>query len=162
MTLQRNDAMRPSKLHREDLLSANGLPSEAIGGGSLAQPAGYVGASVPAERRILAFMGEVRRLGRWMVPRVFRVRALLGEVKVDLRENDVPKGFIFDVRAFGSRVTLIVPPDLDVAFDVFALMGNAISQAHEPVPGTSASAAITVTGTAVLGEVRVLVRPRGA
>ncbi|HEY7234613.1 MAG TPA: hypothetical protein VH539_10715, partial [Gemmatimonadaceae bacterium] len=62
---------------------------------------------VPEERRIFAFMGEVRRVGRWLVPRTFRVRAFLGEVKVDLRENLIPEGFTFDARAYGSRVTLI-------------------------------------------------------
>jgi hypothetical protein len=125
-----------------------------------AAPAGEV-AVVPDERRILAMMGEVRRVGRWVVPRLFRVRALLGEVKVDLRENPIPEDFTFDVKAFGSRVTLIVPPGVNVVFDVFAVLGNAISQAHEPTPADRTSPVIRVKGSAVLGEVRVLVRDRG-
>ena len=119
-------------------------------------------AAVRDERRLLAVVGEVRRTGRWLVPRLFRVRALLGEVKVDLRDNAIPPGFTFDVRALGSRVTLIVPPDVIVRFDVFAVLGNAISQAHEPAAGDPAARAIRVTGSAFLGEVRVLVRERGA
>ena len=133
---------------------------ESLGRKDLA-PATAAGevAPVPDERRILAMLGEVRRVGRWVVPRLFRVRALLGEVRVDLRENPIPDGFTFDVKAFGSRVTLIVPPGLNVAFDVFAVLGNAISQADEPTPGDT-SPAIRVKGSAVLGEVRVLVRAR--
>lgn len=115
---------------------------------------------VPEERRIFAFMGEVRRVGRWLVPRTFRVRAFLGEVKVDLRENLIPEGFTFDARAYGSRVTLIVPPGVNVVFDVFAFMGNAINQAHEPVAGATAAPTIRVVGSAYLGEIRVIVRER--
>lgn len=116
--------------------------------------------AIPDERRILAVAGEVRRVGRWIVPRLFRVRALLGEVKVDLRENAIPEDFTFDVKAFGSRVTLVVPPGVNVAFDVFAVLGNAITQAHEPTPDDRATPAIRVRGSAILGEVRVLVRER--
>ena len=113
------------------------------------------------ERRILAFMGEIRRMGRWTVPRVLRVRAFLGEVKVDLRDNHIPYGFVLDARAWGSRVTLIVPPDIPVAFQVFAVMGNAINQANEPQPETPAAEQIRVVGSAFMGEIRVLVRERG-
>ncbi|HEY7236777.1 MAG TPA: hypothetical protein VH539_21635, partial [Gemmatimonadaceae bacterium] len=100
------------------------------------------------------------RVGRWLVPRTFRVRAFLGEVKVDLRENLIPEGFTFDARAYGSRVTLIVPPGVNVVFDVFAFMGNAINQAHEPVAGATAAPTIRVVGSAYLGEIRVIVRER--
>jgi hypothetical protein len=114
-------------------------------------------APIPDERRILAVMGATRRVGRWIVPKLFRVRAFLGDVRVDLRENPIPKDFTFDVRAYGSRVTLIIPPDCDVIFDVFAFMGNAINQAHESLGGDRRRQ-IRVVGSAYLGEVRVLVR----
>ena len=123
-------------------------------------PPGAAISAVPRERRILAVVGEVRRVGRWVVPHLFRVRALLSEVKVDLRDSPIPDGCTVDVKALGARVTLIVPPDVTVAFDVFAVLGNAINQAHEPAPARSTSPAIRVTGSAVLGEVRVLVRER--
>lgn len=111
----------------------------------------------PPERRILAMAGEVRRVGQWLVPQLLRVRAFLGEVKVDLRGNIIPEDFTLDVRAYGSRVTLIVPPGMNVIFDVFSFMGNAINQAHEAAtnPGQPV---IRVVGSAYLGEVRVLVR----
>jgi len=115
-------------------------------------------AEVPNERRILTMMGETRRVGQWRVPRLLRVRAFLGEVKVDLRGNDIPEGFTLDARAYGARVTLIVPPGVKVVFDVFAFMGNAINQAHEPTSTDPATPGVRVIGSAYLGEVRVLVR----
>jgi predicted membrane protein len=142
------------------------------GAGSLAQTPGVrvpapaphdaALAAVPPERRMLAIVGEARRVGRWVVPQCLRVRAILGEVKVDLRESPIPDGFTLDVTAVGSRVTLIVPPGVTVAFDVLAVLGNAINQAHETATPGSASPAVRVTGSAVLGEVRVLVRERPA
>ena len=114
---------------------------------------------VPEERRILAILGEARRKGRWLVPRLLRVRAFFADVKVDLRDNPIPQDFTFDVGAFAAAVTLIVPPGVNVAFDVFAAMGNATSQADEPSHGTRAPW-IRVTGSVFMGEVKVLVRDR--
>src|SRR5687767_11376047 len=65
---------------------------------------------IPEERRILAILGEARRKGRWLVPRLLRVRAFFADVKVDLRDNPIPQDFTLDVGAFAAAVTLIVPP----------------------------------------------------
>jgi hypothetical protein len=115
---------------------------------------------IPEERRILTILGEARRTGRWIVPRLLRVRAYFGDVKIDLRDNPIPSDFTFDVGAFAASVTLIVPPGVNVVFDVFALMGNATSQADEPSPGDTRASRIRVGGSVVMGEVKVLVRER--
>jgi hypothetical protein len=120
-----------------------------------------VPATMPAERRILAVMGETRRKGRWEVAQRMVVRALMGEVKLDVRDAPIGDGFTLDVRAVMSRVTLIVPPGVSVLFDVFAMAGNAINDAHEFQPGRAGVPVIRVVGGAYLGEVRVLVRERG-
>jgi hypothetical protein len=116
--------------------------------------------SIPEERRILAILGEARRKGRWLVPHLLRVRAYFGDVKVDLRDNPIPQDFTLDVGAFAAGVTLIVPPGVDVAFDVFAMMGTAKSEADEPSHGSRAPW-IRVTGSVVMGEVKVIVRTPG-
>ena len=116
---------------------------------------------VPEERRILAILGEARRKGRWLVPHLLRARAYFADVKVDLRDNPIPQDFTFDVGAFAAGVTLIVPPGVDVAFDVFAIMGTAKSEADEPSHGSRAPW-IRVTGSVVMGEVKVVVRDRGS
>jgi hypothetical protein len=135
-------------------MQSEGAPA----GGSLKRAQGDALAEIPAERRILAMVGEVRRVGQWLVPELLRVRAFLGEVKIDLRGNAIPEGFTLDARAYGSRVTLIVPPGVKVIFDVFSFMGNAINQAHEPTGAGAAAPVVRVVGSAYLGELRVLVR----
>ena len=127
----------------------------------MARPAGALESPGPIkERRILAVLGEARRVRRWVVPSLLRVRALLAEVRVDLRESEIPPDFTMDIRAAGARVTLVVPPDVDVAFDAVALLGTAFSQARE-TRRDQAGRMIRVTGSVVLGEIRVLVRAPG-
>ena len=115
---------------------------------------------IPEERRILAILGEARRKGRWLVPRLLRVRAFFSEVKVDLRDNPIPEDFTFDVGAFAASVTLIVPPGVNVVFDVFAAMASATSQADEPSHNDTRAPWIRVSGSVFMGEVKVLVKDR--
>jgi len=49
---------------------------------------------------------------------------------------------------------------VNVIFDVFSFMGNAINQAHEPTATASAAPIVRVVGSAYLGEIRVVVRER--
>jgi len=113
---------------------------------------------VPEERRILSIFGEARRKGRWLVPRLLRVRAYFADVKVDLRDNPIPQGFTLDVGAFAASVTLIVPPGVNVMFDVFAAMATATSEADEPLSNTTRTPWIRVTGSVFMGEVKVVVK----
>jgi len=114
--------------------------------------------AVPEERRILSIFGEAKRKGRWLVPRLLRVRAYFADVKVDLRDNPIPRDFTFDVGAFAASVTLIVPPGVNVIFDVFAAMASATSQADEPLSNDTRAPWIRVTGSVFMGEVKVVVK----
>jgi hypothetical protein len=127
--------------------------------GPLVAPAGDVALEpVPEERRILSIFGEAKRKGRWLVPRLLRVRAYFADVKVDLRDNPIPQDFTFDVGAFAASVTLIVPPGVNVVFDVFAAMATATSEADEPLSNSTLAPWIRVTGSVFMGEVKVVVK----
>jgi hypothetical protein len=152
---------RPARV-TTDLRSPPNAESRAPESAPLvARPAGALEAPAPIkERRILAVLGEARRVRRWIVPSLLRVRALLAEVRVDLRESEIPADFTMDIRAAGARITLVVPPEIDVAFDAVALLGTAFSQARE-TPPAAAGRTIRVMGSVLLGEIRVLVRAPG-
>ena len=127
--------------------------------GPLVAPSADAGIEpVPEERRILSIFGEARRKGRWLIPRLLRVRAYFADVKVDLRDNPVPRDFTFDVGAFAASVTLIVPPGMNVMFDVFAAMATATSEADEPLSNNTRAPWIRVTGSVFMGEVKVVVK----
>lgn len=112
----------------------------------------------PDEQRLLAVMTEIRRRGPWRVPRTLRVRAVMADVKLDFRHTVIPSGLLVDVRSVMASVTLIVPPDVAVAFDVFGFLGSANCDAPEPHASRPGTPAMAVTGSAVMGEVKVVIR----
>ena len=109
------------------------------------------------ERRILAVFNEMRRSGWWEVPRFLRVRAVAADLKLDLRDTTIPEGCTFDVGAYMAAVTIIVRPGTTVDFDVLPMLGSAVNKAPSsgPVPH------LRVTGTALMAEVKVIVREPG-
>jgi hypothetical protein len=125
----------------------------------LAAPPRLAPVAAPDERRLLCVMSEARRSGWWPMPRLVRVRAVMGNLRLDLRDAPILDELTIDVRAIMSSVVLIVPPGLSVRFELFATLGNAGSQA--PDLGPAAAPRILVDGSAFMSEVRVIVRERG-
>jgi hypothetical protein len=115
------------------------------------------GVAVPAEERIRGIMSEVRRDGAWRLPRRLEVRALMSNIRLDLRRALVPPGCVIDVRATMAAVHIIVPPGLPVEFDVSPIMGAARNEStrYAAAPGAPV---VRVTGSAFMAEVRVRVR----
>lgn len=115
------------------------------------------GVSVPAEERIRGIMSEVRRDGAWRLPRRLEVRALMSNIRLDLRRALVPPGCLIEVRATMAAVHIIVPPGLPVEFDISPIMGSARNEStrYAAAPGAPV---VRVTGSALMAEVRVRVR----
>lgn len=113
----------------------------------------------PPEGRILGFMSETRRKGPWRVPQHLVLRAIMTDMKIDLRYAAIPAHCTIEVKAFMASVAIIVPPGLNVAFHIDPFMGAAGSDAEDGmVPGASH---VTVHGSAIMSEVRVRVRALG-
>jgi hypothetical protein len=88
------------------------------------------------------------------------VRAFFSEVRLDLREGALVADCTIDVSAWVSEVTIIVPPDVHVESDLYALAADtAAPQGVGLLPPRDAPR-VRVTGTAHLAEVRVRVQPR--
>lgn len=125
-----------------------------------AAPASRIPALPDDERRILAFMSEQKRKGQWSVPQVLKVLAIMSDVKLDFRDTIIPAGFSMDVRCVMAQVTITVPPEVAVDFDVFAIMGTSDNAARKVADATLSSRSMVVRGSAVMGEVKVVVRAR--
>ena len=115
------------------------------------------GVPVPAEERIRGIMSEVRHDGAWRLPRRLEVRALMSNIRLDLRRALVPPGCLIEVRATMAAVHIIVPPGLPVEFDISPIMGSARNEStrYAAAPGAPV---VRVTGSALMAEVRVRVR----
>jgi len=123
------------------------------------------GLTPPARRpRFLAIMGESRRTGRWLVPSALRVVSLMSDTRLDLTQAVMESGTAeIHLTAMWSSCRLIVPPGMRVINELHAVMASVTSNADEmDPPGVAAPGGpvIRLTGTALMAEVKVLVRRR--
>jgi hypothetical protein len=134
-----------------DLSQRSGLVRDPVPGLSLA----------PREGKIVGFMSETRRKGPWRVPQRLLVRAVMSDMKIDLRYAAIPAGCSIEVKAVMANVSLIVPPGLVVAFNVDPFLSSARSDADGGSLEGHGLAHVHVYGSAIMSEVRVRVRRLG-
>jgi hypothetical protein len=126
--------------------------------------AGATHASGPpaeAEGRILGIMSETRRTGPWRVPQALRVKAVMSDVKIDLRYAVIPPACTIDVSAIMANVSFIVPPSLVVDFDVTSIMASVRNDARGTANAGYTLPHVRIRGSAFMSEVRVRVRELG-
>lgn len=115
----------------------------------------------PPSRGGIAVMGEFRRTGPWVVPRLFQCLAFWGGGRVDLREARIVDGEV-RIRAFAimGGIEIVVPEDAEVHVTGLGVMGGF----HHGASGAGAPGAprIMVSGLAFWGGVEVKRRPPAA
>jgi hypothetical protein len=131
----------------------------AVGQGGV--PVRVAGASPVAEGRILGIMSETRREGPWRVPQRLRVKAIMSEVRVDLRYAVLPPSCTISVSAIMANVQFIVPPGMVVEFDVTPIMATARNDVRAQRLDGQFQPHVRIHGSAVMAEVRVRVRDLG-
>jgi hypothetical protein len=113
---------------------------------------------------MLAIMGETKRVGRWQVPRQLDILAIMSDTVLDLTQAAVGPGITdIHVRAVWTACKIVVPPEMRVINEMHAIMASVTSKAHEmDPPGSQGSGGpvIRLTGTALMAEVKVVVRKR--
>ena len=108
--------------------------------------------------RIIGFMSETRRTGPWLVPEHLTIRAVMCDMKIDLRSAVIPSPCTIHVSAVMANVSLLVSPGLTVDFDMQPFLAAVGSNASGGALGGHAEAHVRVVGSAVMSEVRVRVR----
>lgn len=131
-----------------DLVPATPAPAHAAG--SIAAHA----AAAPLLVRTL--LSSTRRAGRWTVPARVEVRALLGDLTLDLRDAELPAaGCEIVVRSFWANVTIIVRPGTPVDLDVSALLANVEDESRLVTRADRALPRVRITGKATMANVEV-------
>ena len=124
----------------------------------------YAASNLPTRgTRILAIMSESKRTGRWLVPPRVEVVSFMADTKIDLTSAVLPPGGAeFHVRSIWAACKIIVPPGMRVINEMHAIMASVESKAEEMDPeGTiHRGPTLRLTGTALMAEVKVLVRRR--
>jgi hypothetical protein len=129
---------------------------------SQAPVASSVETSVPARssrtKNFFALMSGVVRRGNWTVPSRIRAFAWMGGIGLDLREATL-SGRVTDIYVFAMMggVEIIVPPDVRLESDGFAIMGGFEDQLKEPASRDPDAPVIRVHGFAFMGGVEARV-----
>ena len=105
---------------------------------------------------VVAVMGDSRRQGRWRVERPLAAVAVMGDVVLDLRGAEVPRGEV-DITATTvmGDVKIYVPDGVDVELSGIAVMGDKKVMVREAPAGQTAPR-VVVRATVVMGDVKVI------
>ncbi len=113
-------------------------------------------------KHFLALMSGIVRRGTWTVPTRIRAFAFMGGIGLDLREATL-SGPVTDIWVFAMMggVEIIVPPDVRLESDGFAIMGGFEDQLKEPASKDPNVPLIRVHGLAIMGGVEARVAAPG-
>jgi hypothetical protein len=132
------------------------LPDEAA---AVPVPGGFQVGRTPRFKFSLAIMGGSSRGGNWVVPKRYLAFAIMGGVKIDLRDAAFV-GRAADIYALAimGGVTIIVPEGLPVEVSGLGIMGGVDHSVNGPgVPGAPL---VRVSGLALMGGVGAARRRR--
>lgn len=111
---------------------------------------------------VRSLLSSTRRAGRWIVPPRLEVRALLGDVTIDLRDAELPEGGCeIVVRSTLANVTIVVAPGTAVDTSVSAVLANVEDVTPLAARARRDGPRVRVTGRALLANVEVKALPTG-
>ena len=114
--------------------------------------------SVPDRQGVMACLSSTTRNGGWLLPRLFRALAIMGEVKLDLRNVQLGAGTSnIQVRAFMGNIEITVPHNLRVECEGTPFLGEfKVKRRSKSMPSPDAPL-IRITGGSFMASVEVRV-----
>jgi hypothetical protein len=111
---------------------------------------------VPERAGTVGFLSSQNRQGDWLLPRLFRVVAFMGNVEIDLTRARVGPGTsLIQVRAIFGNVEISVPQNLRVETDGSGLLGNfEVNTKSQPLLPPDAPL-IRIEGTAFMANIEI-------
>lgn len=125
-------------------------------------PARLASAAVLSGRpeRVVSIMANTRRRGAWSAGTRLELLAIMSDTVIDLTQAEMPPHDVeIDVTAFMAAVKIVVPRGMPVISRVSAFMGGVRNRAESSSPSRNYPT-LHVTGSAVMAEVKVIVRDR--
>jgi hypothetical protein len=113
---------------------------------------------VPERGGATSVMSTVSRNGEWMLPRLFRVVSVMGEVELDLSHVQLGAGISeIEIVAVMANVTIIVPHNLRVQCEGHPVMGEFKLKSKVPSAALADAPLVRVRGTAFMAGVTIKV-----
>lgn len=117
---------------------------------------------VPERRGAVVFLSSTNRKGDWILPRLFRVVAFMGNIELDLTTAKLGPGEShIEIRCVFGNVEITVPPEIRVDAEGHAFGGT--FEHTRPAPSTQGPDAplLRITGSVFMGAVTInVVRPK--
>lgn len=113
----------------------------------------------PREQRFLAAFGSVQKRGEWEPADRVRGVAMFGELDLDFRDALIPMGITtVQVLATFGNVRVVVPPGLHIECDGSAVLGRFSGSTSLAASANADAPTLRITGLALFGEVKVVMR----
>ncbi len=114
---------------------------------------------VPERAGVTVWWSSVMRDGDWILPRIFRAFAFMGNVEIDLTNARLGDGESeIEVRCIMANIEITVPREIRVICDGEGIAANfEITRIGETTPPPNAPT-LRITGNAYLGSVSVIVK----
>ena len=113
---------------------------------------------VPERRGAVVFLSSSTRNGDWILPRLFRVVACLGNIELDLTSAKLAPGEShIEIRCFVGNVEITVPPEIRVEAEGHPFMGSFDFTRAAPSVQRPDAPLLRITGSAVMGAVTIKV-----
>ena len=113
---------------------------------------------VPERRGAVVFLSSSNRNGDWILPRLFRVVACLGNIELDLTSAKLGPGEShIEIRCVFGNVEITVPPEIRVDAEGHALMGTFEHTRSAPSTQWTDAPLLRITGSVLLGAVTIKV-----
>jgi hypothetical protein len=112
---------------------------------------------------VVSFLSSNEKEGGWEVPRKFRALAVLGNVELDLRDARIGYGLsTIEAVAVLGNIEITIPPEISIECDGDSLMGSFTLRYNKRTSPSMANGerVIRVSGSAYVGAVTVIVKPR--
>jgi len=116
---------------------------------------------VPELGRIVSIMAETKRRGVWTVPKSVKVWSIMADTRLDLTEAQLTQPVTeIRLRAIMASVRIIVPPGVRVVMQPSGFMSSVNDEAVDQPPLGTGAPVLRITGSVVMGELKVVVRRR--
>ena len=113
---------------------------------------------VPERRGAVVFLSSTTRNGDWILPRLFRVVACMGNVELDLTTAKLAPGESqIEIRCLFGNVEITVPPEIRVDAEGHAFMGTFEHTRSAPSAQLSNAPLLRITGSVLMGAVTIKV-----
>lgn len=113
---------------------------------------------VPERRGAVVFFSSTNRDGDWILPRLFRVVACMGNVELDLTSAKLAPGEShIEIRCFFGNVEITVPSEIRLEVEGHPFMGSFEQSRSAPTTLSPDAPRLRISGSVFMGAVTIKV-----